>query len=173
MTRPNRNRLLVVALCLVCLAAGNLVGVPLAGVLFVAALTSYIASRELFAARRALRQKRWVDALMGLQRFEAQLTSPARRALSWLAVSLYTFDARAIARNLTGVVHLENGNLDLAQAAFQSALQLDALYAVPYLNLAVIAARRKDTAAMESHLAQAARLGLTNKKAHAKVRAAA
>jgi hypothetical protein len=170
-TRPKRNRLLLVALCLLFIALGRYAGIPLGALVLAAGLASFIASRDFFAGRRALRQKRWVDALRSLQRFEAQLTSPGRRALSWLAASVYSFDAVAIARNLVGVVHLENGKLDLAEAAFRSALQSDPLYAVPHLNLAVVAARRGDRPQMEAQLGQATRLGLTSKKAHANVRA--
>jgi hypothetical protein len=74
---------------------------------------------------------------------------------------------------MSGVVHLENNKLELAEAAFKNALEKDPLYAVPHLNLAVVAARRNDRAAMDVHLAEAARLGLTNKRAHARVRASA
>jgi hypothetical protein len=173
MTRPARNRLLLLLACVLVLASGKWIGVPLAVVVVGAALVSFVASRDFFAARRALKRKQWVDALVGFQRFEQQLTTPSRRAASWLATSLYSFDAAAIARNLTGVVHLENGKLDLAEAAFLNALQQDPLYAVPHLNLAVVFAKRKDTAAMERHLAEATRLGLGSKRAHSKVRAAA
>jgi hypothetical protein len=69
-------------------------------------------------------------------------------------------------------VHLENGKLELAEASFQKALARDALYAVPHLNLAVVAAKRGSAAVMEQHLADAKRLGLSNRRAHAKVRAA-
>jgi hypothetical protein len=168
MTRPARNRLLLLALCAVCIALGSVAGVPLFITLLVAAAVSYITARDVFAARRAIRQRRWVDALMSLQKFEAK---PPPRPLCWLTMSTYSFEPVAIARNLSGIVHLENNNLDLAQAAFQSALAKDPLYAVPQLNLAVVAARRKDTAAMERHLAEAKRLGLSGKKAHARVRA--
>jgi hypothetical protein len=173
MTRPARNRLLLLLVCLAVLASGKWVGVPLAALVVGAAAVSFVSSRDFFAARRALRRRQWVDALVGFQRFEQQLTSPSRRAASWLATSLYSFDAAAIARNLTGVVHLENGKLELAEAAFLSALQQDPLYAVPHLNLAVVFARRKDTPSMERHLSEAQRLGLRSKRAHAKVRAAA
>ncbi len=119
-----------------------------------------------------MRRKQWVDALMAFERFETQLKSPGRRRLSWLASGIYSFDAAAIARNNCGVVHLENGKLELAEAAFQTALARDPLYAVPHLNLAVVAAKRGNAQAMQQHLDDAKRLGLSNRRAHAKVRAA-
>jgi hypothetical protein len=171
MTRPARNRLLLVTLCLAFIATGRWIGVYLGIAVLLAALASFFTAREFFAARSAMRSQRWVDALTGFQRFEA--SSGSRGPLSWLAMSLYSFDPVAIARNMSGVVHLENGKLDLAEAAFKSSLQKDPGYAVPHLNLAVVAARRKDRAAMDVHLAEAARLGLTSKRAHARVRASA
>ena len=73
MTRPTRNKLLLLLACALVVASGKWVGVPLGGVVLLAALVSLFASREFFAARRALRSKRWVDALVGFQRFEQQL----------------------------------------------------------------------------------------------------
>jgi hypothetical protein len=175
-TRPARNRLLIACFWVGFLVLGNVLWpplrVPAVLLLLALSLASFIVSRDFFVGRRAMRRKAWVDALMAFERFEAQLESPARRRLSWLASGLYSFDAAAIARNNCGVVHLENGRLDLAEASFHAALARDALYAVPHLNLAVVAAKRGSAAVMEQHLAEGKRLGLSNRRAHAKVRAA-
>jgi hypothetical protein len=136
-TRPARNRLLIAAFWLGFLVLGNVLWaplrVPVVLLLLALSLASFIVSRDFFAGRRAMRRKEWVDALVAFERFETQLQLPGRRRFSWLASGIYSFNAAAIARNNCGVVHLENGKLDLADAK---------------------------------------RLGLSNRKAHAKVRAA-
>lgn len=176
MTRPTRNKLLFAAFWAVCLALGNVLPevmrLPFVALILGAALGSYLVAREFFVGRRHLKKKRWVDAIVSFQAFEKELTaSPWKRTFSFLASGLYTQDAIALARNNIGVVHLENAKLDLAEAAFRSALERDAQYAVPHVNLAVVAARKKDPATMEAELAEATRLGLTDKKVHARVRA--
>ncbi len=177
MTRPTRNRLLFAAFALGCIFVGNYLPEPVrwtfVAVILAAAATSYVVSRQFFAGRRALKKKQWVEAITAFQAFEQQLTASAwKQRLSFLAAGMYTSDPVAIARNNVGVVHLENAKLDLAEAAFRSALERDRDYAVPHLNLAVAAARRGNAEAMEASLADAQRLGITNKKVLRKVREA-
>jgi hypothetical protein len=172
MTRPTRNRLVVGAAAIACLLLGNLLRGPFVLLLVAATLTSYVAAYDFFAGRRHLKKKRWMDAIDRLQRFEEKVAKSAlRRRLSFLATGVYSSDPIAIARNNVGVVHLENGKLELAERSFSSALERDSLYAVPHLNLAVVAAKRGDEGAREQRLSEAARLGLNQKKVHARVRA--
>ncbi len=177
MTRPARNRLLFAAFWVACLILGNvlpaMLRLPFVALILGAAGFSYFVAHEFFAGRRALRKKRWMDAIASFQSFEQELQrSEWKRRLSFLAAGIYTSDPVAIARSNIGVVHLENGKLELAEAAFRSALERDKDYAVPHLNLAVVATKRGDKATMETELAEAQRLGLTNKKVIAKVREA-
>ena len=177
MTRPTKNRLLFAGFWVVCLVLGNVlpdeIRLPFVLLIFALAAVSYVVSRRFFAGRRHLKKKQWVDALTSFQAFEQELDSSSwKRRFSYLASGIYTRDPVAIARNNIGVVHLENGKLELAEAGFRSALERDGEYAVPHLNLAVIAAKRGDSASMEQRLADAQRLGLTDKKALAKVRSA-
>lgn len=177
MKRPARNRVLFAAFWAACLVLGNvlpdLARLPFVLLTLSLAAVSFVVARQFFVGRRHLKKKRWVDALTAFQAFETELAaSPWKRRLSWLAAGVYTRDPVAIARNNVGVIHLENDKLELAAAAFRSALERDADYAVPHLNLAVVAAKRKDAGAMEASLKEADRLGLSSAKAHAKVRAA-
>jgi hypothetical protein len=177
MTRPDRNRLGVGAFMIACVLLGKFLPVslqaPFVLTLLLFALSSFIFARDFFAGRRHMKKLRWVDALLAFQRFESQLSnSKTRRRLSWLAAGIYSFDPIAISRNNVGVIHLENRKLELSEAAFKEALRRDALYAVPHINLAVIAALRGKKAEMETELAEAARLGLTQKRVHARVRQA-
>lgn len=177
MTRPTKNRLLFAGFWAVCLVLGNVlpdeIRLPFVLIIFALAAFSFVVSRRFFAGRRYMKKKQWVDALSAFQAFEQELgASSWKRHFSYLASGIYTRDPVAIARNNIGVVHLENGKLDLAEAGFRSALERDNDYAVPHLNLAVIAAKRGDSASMEQRLGEAQRLGLTDRKAHAKVRAA-
>ena len=177
MTRPNRNRLLIGGFVVGCLLLGNFLPIawraPFVLTLLLLSLVSFAFARDFFIGRRHIKKQRWMEAILCFQRFESQLLSSAlRRRLAWLAAGIYSFDPVAIARNNVGVVHLENGKLELAEAAFRSALERDPPYAVAHLNLAVVAARRSDKATMEQQLTHASRLGLTQRKIHARVRAA-
>jgi hypothetical protein len=173
MSRPARYRLLFSMLCIACLVLPDVIRLPFLGAVLVLTVSSYAVAHRFFAGRRALKKKQWIDAVSSFHAFEAELTqTPWKRTMSWLAAGVYTRDPIAIARNNIGVVHLENGKLDLATASFRSALELDARYAVPHVNLAVVAARQNDSATMEKELAEATRLGLGSKRVHQRVRAA-
>lgn len=116
--------------------------------------------RDHFIGRRRMRQRRWEDALRHFERFEERLlASPARQRIAWLYLSLYASDGIAVVRNNTGVVLLNLGRLDEAQAALDGALQVDELYAVPHVNLAIIAAYRGESEVAQAHLARAEDLG--------------
>ena len=172
MSRPARYRLLFSILCIACLVLPDVIRLPFLALLLALTATSFIVARRFFSGRRQLKKREWMEAIVSFQAFEAELSqTPWKRTMSWLAAGVYTRDPIAIARNNIGVVHLENGKLDLAAQAFTSALERDAGYAVPHLNLAVVAAKRGDAAALETELGEARRLGITSKKVHAKVRA--
>ena len=175
MPRPIRNRVVL----LLCLAGAALIGavVPrsvalaLLATVFTLAFISYLVSFNYFSARRAMRKKKWVEALKGLEAYELGLATPWKRWLSFLALGTYSLDGVAIARNNVGVVHLENAKLEWAEKAFASALERDPLYAVPHVNLAVAAARRGDGTLMQRHLDEAARLGVRSSRMNKRIAA--
>lgn len=168
MTRPARNRLLVVAVVGGALLLGPRLPDPLpwglvALFLPVFGLTVAVV-RPLVRARRALAEQRYEHAAADLAAFEASLlAAPWKRALASLAVGLYTGNALAVARGTLGAVRLEQGRLDDAETHLRRALELDPGYAVPHANLAVVRAMRGDAAGAEEARQKAAALGFAPK----------
>ena len=74
-----------------------------------------------------------------------------------------TSNPLAAARNTLGAVRLEQGRLDDARTHFQTALERDPRYGVPFGNLAVLAAMKGDAAGAEEARAKAAALGFKPK----------
>lgn len=116
--------------------------------------------RDLLMGRYRARQRRWREALERYQRFEAKLL-----AVSWsklavvLYLSLYSFDGVAICRNhiAQSLIHMED--LDGAEQWSRRALQRDPMYALPYLNLGVVAAMRGDKQRAAREFRRAVQLG--------------
>lgn len=129
-----------------------------AGVVVVMLFVVIIASgRDFFVGRRRMKQQRWEDAACCFAKFEAQqLDSRWRWATAPLFVGLYTYDGVAIALNNQGVVRLNQGERTQAEGLLRRALERDPLYAIPHVNLALLAASAGDTASAlrEQELAQ-------------------
>ena len=168
MTRPVRNRLLVAAFMVAAFFAAP--RLPNAALWGATALTVPFVALALWVtspfhkARTLLRKKQFDEAATELAAFETSLTQAGwKRALAALAVGLYTSNALAASRNTLGAVRLEQGKLDDASTHFKAALEHDARYAVPWGNLAVLAAMRGDAVAAEEARAKAAALGFKPK----------
>lgn len=118
--------------------------------------------RELIAARRLMDSSRHAEALPLLEGFVRKLeTSPWLERLIWIAPSIYTVRAKAMALNNQGACHLETGELDLAEGEFSQALQLDSLYPIPHYNLAVIEMVRGNETQSQQHLKTSHDLGFS------------
>lgn len=168
MTRPTRNKLMVVAFVVAAFfAAPRLGNVALWGATVIA--TSIVAlalwvTWPLHRARALLRKQQYEPAATELAAFESSMTQTGwKRTLAAMAVGLYTSNALAAARNTLGAVRLEQARLEDAQTHFKAALAHDAGYAVPWGNLAVIAAMRGDAGGAEEARIRAAELGFKPK----------
>jgi len=62
-------------------------------------------------------------------------------------------------QNNIGAAHLLLGDIDAAEAAWHTAIDLDSQYPLPHANLAVVAATRNNAIAASEHLETARRLG--------------
>lgn len=178
MRRPTRVKLSILGGC------GLLIAINLALPGWVARLValtalaacagSAAASADYFAGRKALRRKDWVAAIAAFERYAArQRAQPWRQWAGALSYSVYSFDAQAIAHNAIGAVHLNNGQLERAEASFNAAISSDPGYGVPHLNLALVAAQRGDTDAAERHARQAELLGVPKKRVRRALQAGA
>jgi tetratricopeptide (TPR) repeat protein len=131
-----------------------------AGAALIAFFALVIWGRDYFVARRHARRREWPQAVERYQRFERKLlAAPWRRATVVLYLGIYTFDGVAIARNNIGQVYMNAEDLDQAVRWLRSALQRDPQYAAPYVNLAVIAAMRRDEANARREMSRAVQLG--------------
>ena len=164
MTRPLRNKLLVAVFMIAAFFFGPRLGdSALWGATAVAtplvALAVWV-TWPFQQARTLLRRRQYEEAAAELATFETSIAQTGwKRALAAMAVGLYTSNALAASRNTLGAVRLEQGQLDDAQVHFKAALEHDPGYAVPWGNLAVLAAMRGDAAGAEDARLKAASLG--------------
>lgn len=168
MTRPLRNRLLVAAFVIAAFfSAPRLGNVALWGATAVATPLVVLAlwvTWPFHRARALLRARQYESAATELAAFESSIAQTAwKRALAAMAVGLYTSNPLAAARNTLGAVRLEQGRLEDAETHFKAALSHDAGYAVPWGNLAVLAAMRGDADGAEDGRLKAAALGFRPK----------
>jgi Flp pilus assembly protein TadD len=84
---------------------------------------------------------------------------PRRKRLLWLAWSVYTTRAEAMALNNLGAAYLKAGDLAAADSALREALATDPKYPLPYYNLAIERAASDDPAEAQRLAAEARRLG--------------
>jgi tetratricopeptide (TPR) repeat protein len=116
--------------------------------------------RDLYTGRRLLESGSFSSSVTASEQFIQHVESkPWLRRLWWLQGAIYTRDPVAMARNNIGAAHLELGQFDDAKRAFSEAVALDAEYAVPQFNLAMIAGLEEDDAEKEHRLERAAALG--------------
>jgi tetratricopeptide (TPR) repeat protein len=116
--------------------------------------------RDLYTGRRLLESGSFSSSLSASERFvQLAKSRPWLRKLWWLQGAIYTRDPVAMAQNNIGAAHLELKQFDEAKRAFSDAISLDAEYAVPHFNLAMIAGLEEDEAEKEHRLNRAAALG--------------
>ena len=154
MSRPARNRLLVFVVMIVAFVVSPRLPTWLTWVLGGAGLpvvgVALWVTAPLRAARTLLMRKQFEQAAMAVLAFEARMALLWQRVLAALAVGFYTSNPKAAARNVMGAVRLDEGKLDEAERMLEKAVKLDDGYAIPFANLAMVAAKRGDRAvAME------------------------
>lgn len=132
----------------------------LSGGIIVFALGLILWGRDFLIARRHTKRRQWSEAARRYELFEKKLLASP---WPWLTVPLYlgiyTFDGVAVARNNIAQSLISAGDLDRAERCLRSALLRDPLYPVPYINLGVIAAMRRDKKTAEREMMKAIRLG--------------
>jgi tetratricopeptide (TPR) repeat protein len=164
MKRPQRNLFIIMSVMVMAyLLATRLPGVVvlyLGAVCLAAALVLLIWARDFCVGRYRSRQRRWREAAERYQKFEAKLLSVRWGQLAIvLFMSLYSFDGVAICRNNIAQSLMQLQDLDGAEQWLRRALQRDPLYAVPYLNLGVVAAMRGDKERAAREFGRAVQLG--------------
>lgn len=132
-------------------------------VLFLSARLANYQLRYFYRGLQAFQQR---DLAASEANFRIFLADAVRRPwikqLMWLSLGGYTGDIEAMGYNNLGAICLETRRLDEAKTCLQKALSLDANYAKPHYNLAVIAVLQNDAEASKLHFEEARRLGFTN-----------
>ena len=164
--RPQRNLFIIMAAMIAFYAIMTRlpwqVTVGVGAAMIVALLVLAILARDYFAARRHVRRREWLKAAERLQRFEAKLLAAHwERPAVVLYLSIYSFDGVAIARNHIGEALLNAEQLDEAVQWLRAALLRDPHFALPYVNLALIAALRKDAVNTRREMSRAVQLGFS------------
>ncbi len=119
--------------------------------------------RHFYRGLQAFQQRDWPSARNNFQTFLAAVERrPWIKRLMWLNWGSYTGDIAAMAHNNLGAIGLETRQLDEANTHLHQAIALDAGYAKPHYNLAVMAALRNDPETSAQHLAEARQRGFTN-----------
>lgn len=168
MTRPARNRLLVVLLVvgIVVLSRRAPDELTWASTLFFAPVVvlALWVTAPLQRARSLHKNKQFDEAALAVAEFEKNVSAtPWKLRLAGLAVGLYTSSPLAAARNVLGAIRLDQGKLDEAEMHLKASLEHDALYALPWANLAVLANERKDVPGAQAALKKARELGYSPK----------
>jgi tetratricopeptide (TPR) repeat protein len=95
---------------------------------------------EFFLGRRLIRRGQLQEAMEHFQKFLNQVkTHPWLKKMIHLRWAAYTGDVEAMAWSNLGVIHINLGNVDAAESAFQMASETDPSYPIPYFNLSLIA----------------------------------
>ena len=164
MKRPQRNLFIIMSLMvMIYLLATRLPGIAvlyLGATLLAAVVPFMLWSRDFLIGRYRSRQRRWQEAADRYQKFEAKLLQVRWTGLAAvLFLSLYTFDGVAICRNNIAQSLMNLRELDTAEQWLRRALQRDPLYALPYVNLGVVAAMRGDKERAVREFGRAVQLG--------------
>lgn len=95
---------------------------------------------EFFLGRRLVRLGQLKEAKEHFEKFLEQTgTHHWMKKLIHLRWAAYTGDIEAMAWSNLGVIHINRGEVDQAQTAFEKATMLDPSYPIPYFNLSLIA----------------------------------
>ncbi len=129
-------------------------------------LSARLANYQLRYFYRGLQAFQQRDLAASEANFRIFLADAERRPwikkLMWLSWGSYTGDIEAMGYNNLGAICLETRRLEEAKTCLQKALSLDANYAKPHYNLAVIAVLQNDAEASKLHFEETRRLGFTN-----------
>ena len=132
------------------------------GASIVVALVLLLWSLDYFIGRRHEKRRRWRKAIARYEKFEMKLVKGRwRQATVLLYFGIYTFDALAIVRNRLAECWIGLDDFDAAGRWLQAALERDLDNPAPYVNLAVIAAIRRDRAVAYRQMSRAVHLGFS------------
>jgi hypothetical protein len=166
MKRTQRNLFIIMSVMMVIyLLVTRLppqIALGVAGAILVVFLLLAAVASDFFVARHYTKRRRWRDAAQRYEKFEKKLLASGwRRATVLVYLTIYTFDAIAIVRNEIAQSLLNLDEFATAERWLRAALERDLQYAQPYVNLAAIAAIRRDAVTARRHVSRAVGLGFS------------
>jgi tetratricopeptide (TPR) repeat protein len=170
MKRTQRNLFIIMAAMVafysVISRLPGLAALAVLGFALIALAVLAILAREFFASKRLMRKRQWQAAVDKLKKLEQKLLNASwQRASPVLYLNVYTFDGVALVRNQIGQCFMNLEDPDQAVRWFRSALMRDPQFAIPYVNLALIAAQRRDETNARREMTRAVQLGFNPARA--------
>lgn len=164
MKRTQRNLFIIMSVMMVIYLLITRLPPPIAlgvaaAILVVVLLLAALAY-DFFVARHHTKRRRWRAAADRFEKFEKKLLRASwLRATVLVYLTIYSFDAIAIVRNEVAQSLLNLDEFTTAERWLKGALERDLQYAEPYVNLAAIAAIRRDAVTAKRHISRAVGLG--------------
>lgn len=128
--------------------------------------------RDLLRGLRLLNARQFAESKRHSERFlEKVRKSPWIKNLVWLSSSTYSHDPEVLALNNLGAAEVQLGQMEVAKANLQKAIELDPKCPLPFVNLGVLHESNGEAEEAIRCFQQAARLGYANRLSDRIVRA--
>jgi len=171
-TRPRRNLALLGALVLLPLVIDlRAYAVEAVAAFLIVVGLVLVFGWHFFVARYFGARRDWRAAIHHYEVFEASARRLNLGPISLpLFLSLYTFNGVALAKNNLAFCLMNTGELEAAERSCDEAVEIDPKYAVPHINLGIIAALRRDPDVAANHLQRGFDLGYRDRGVQRHVR---
>ena len=175
MKRPQRNILLLVITVLGYFAVNDhlssTVKLSLGIALIVFGVLIAILCKDFLIARSRTKKQDWEGAIEHYNKFERSIKSHQQRGINLpIFMSLYTFDGIALTNNNRAQCYMNVHRNQDAKNDLECAVTLDNLYAIPHINLAILAAQKGDESSAKKELEMAQALGYKSEGAQKLIR---
>ena len=175
MKRPQRNILLLVTTVfgyfLIDDHLSSNVKLSLGIALIVFGVLLAILCKDFLIARSRTKKHDWEGAIEHYNKFEMSIKSHQQRGINLpIFMSLYTFDGIALTNNNRAQCYMNVHRNQDAKNDLEFAVSLDKLYAIPHINLAILAAQKGDEPGAKKELELAQELGYKAKGAQKLIR---
>ena len=175
MKRPQRNLLLFLSL-LIIPSISRALDIQLYAFIFsiiavTLAVLMIFLGKDYFVARFKIKYKNWSSAVESFSKFESFLDKLHALHLKVpFFFSLYTYNGKALTKNNIAFCYMNSGKITEAKRLLAESIELDRLYAIPHVNLAIIAAMEGDADRASSEANIAKELGFRGKGAQLIIR---
>ena len=174
LTRPRRNLALLIILVLLPVLfdlRATAVAIPIAVAVVILVGLTLVFGWHFFVGRSRCAKQDWRAAISHFETFEGTARRLTLGPISLpLFMSLYTFNGVALAKNNLAFCFMNSGELEKARRSCNEALEIDPEYALPHVNLGIIAAFQGRPDAAANHLQRGFDLGYRDRGVQRQVR---